>query len=240
MLLRRFTKHVNDQNWFAIFLDFLIVVVGVFIGIQLGNWNEARNNAVSLEQSLVRLQFEVEMNIDSIDKSIARINHGREDRENAIFAIKQCSASEENLNAINSSMNDMAGDILPTFLDNSIEEIARQDRFLQLLSPEFRRKFNAYQTRIEEESEQLVINFGLMWDSHVIRSSKVDADTPETKEIAYGVKLAFPIEDICQDTDFRRQFFGTHAFFESTLMRLENLKMDAKEFSQALSLEQER
>ena len=39
MLLRRITKHVTDQNWFAVFVDFLIVVVGVFIGIQVANWN---------------------------------------------------------------------------------------------------------------------------------------------------------------------------------------------------------
>jgi len=35
-------KHVRDQNWVAVGLDFLIVVVGVFIGIQVANWNEAR------------------------------------------------------------------------------------------------------------------------------------------------------------------------------------------------------
>ena len=42
MILRRITQHVREQNWTAIALDFLIVVVGVFLGIQLGNWNEAR------------------------------------------------------------------------------------------------------------------------------------------------------------------------------------------------------
>ncbi|NNE40599.1 MAG: hypothetical protein HKN14_06735 [Marinicaulis sp.] len=42
MLLRRITEHVKAQNWFAVFLDFLIVVVGVFIGIQVSNWNDAR------------------------------------------------------------------------------------------------------------------------------------------------------------------------------------------------------
>lgn len=31
MLLRSLTKHVKAQNWFAVGLDFLIVVVGVFI-----------------------------------------------------------------------------------------------------------------------------------------------------------------------------------------------------------------
>ena len=42
MLLRSISKHIKDQNWFEVFLDFIIVVVGVFIGIQVANWNEAR------------------------------------------------------------------------------------------------------------------------------------------------------------------------------------------------------
>lgn len=42
MLLRRIIEHVRTQNWTAVGIDFVIVVVGVFMGIQLGNWNEAR------------------------------------------------------------------------------------------------------------------------------------------------------------------------------------------------------
>lgn len=42
MILRRVTRHVKDQNWFAVGLDFVIVVVGVFIGIQVANWNDER------------------------------------------------------------------------------------------------------------------------------------------------------------------------------------------------------
>ena len=41
MILRRLTKHLREQNWFAVFLDFFIVVIGVFIGIQVSNWNTA-------------------------------------------------------------------------------------------------------------------------------------------------------------------------------------------------------
>ncbi len=41
MILRRVTEHVKAQNWFAVGIDLVIVVVGVFIGIQVANWNEA-------------------------------------------------------------------------------------------------------------------------------------------------------------------------------------------------------
>ncbi len=42
MLLRRITEHIKTQNWFAVLLDFLIVVIGVFMGIQVNNWNNER------------------------------------------------------------------------------------------------------------------------------------------------------------------------------------------------------
>ena len=45
MLLRRITEHVKAQNWTAVALDFVIVVVGVYLGIQVNNWNEARAEA---------------------------------------------------------------------------------------------------------------------------------------------------------------------------------------------------
>ena len=45
MLLRSLTKHVKDQNWFAVALDFFIVVAGILIAFQITNWNEGRQEA---------------------------------------------------------------------------------------------------------------------------------------------------------------------------------------------------
>lgn len=44
MILRRVTEHVREQNWFAVGVDLVIVVAGVFIGIQVSNWNAARES----------------------------------------------------------------------------------------------------------------------------------------------------------------------------------------------------
>ena len=45
MILRRLTRHVRDQNWFAVGLDLLIVVVGVFIGLQVQQWADGQKQA---------------------------------------------------------------------------------------------------------------------------------------------------------------------------------------------------
>lgn len=56
MILRRVIEHARAQAWTAIFLDFVIVVMGVFIGIQVSNWNEARNQAAQQQVYLERLR----------------------------------------------------------------------------------------------------------------------------------------------------------------------------------------
>jgi hypothetical protein len=60
MLLRRITEHVKSQNWTAIVIDFAIVVVGVFIGIQVSNWNEERQDASRTQSYYKRLLGDLE------------------------------------------------------------------------------------------------------------------------------------------------------------------------------------
>jgi hypothetical protein len=61
MLLRRISQHVQNQNWFAVFLDFLIVVVGVFIGIQVANWNDKQAFYDKETELLIELKLEIEV-----------------------------------------------------------------------------------------------------------------------------------------------------------------------------------
>lgn len=65
MLLRRITKHVKDQNWTAVGIDFFIVVVGVFIGIQVANWNDERGER-ALEAIYVERLHEEVMALESV------------------------------------------------------------------------------------------------------------------------------------------------------------------------------
>jgi hypothetical protein len=63
VLLRRITEHVKDQNWTAVAIDFVIVVVGVFIGIQVSNWNESLAFEKREQLLLQELHGEVAQNL---------------------------------------------------------------------------------------------------------------------------------------------------------------------------------
>ncbi len=55
MILRRIIAHFRKQEWTAIAIDFVIVVFGVFVGLQVNNWNEAR--AASRQEAVLIAQL---------------------------------------------------------------------------------------------------------------------------------------------------------------------------------------
>jgi hypothetical protein len=56
MIFRRLAQHLKDQNWTAIAIEFVLLVLGVFLGIQVANWNGARQERVLEAEYLSRLQ----------------------------------------------------------------------------------------------------------------------------------------------------------------------------------------
>ncbi|HSE13242.1 MAG TPA: DUF6090 family protein [Rudaea sp.] len=44
MITKRVIEHMKQQQWTAVVIEIAIVVLGVFIGIQVSNWNEDREN----------------------------------------------------------------------------------------------------------------------------------------------------------------------------------------------------
>jgi len=67
MILRRVIAHFRKQEWTAIAIDFLIVVIGVFVGIQVSNWNAARELRASEKSHLAQLRDEIATNIRLLD-----------------------------------------------------------------------------------------------------------------------------------------------------------------------------
>lgn len=64
MILRRLTENLKQQNWTAIWIEFLLLVAGVFLGIQAANWNEARAFDALERNHLHNLQTEIEKDIE--------------------------------------------------------------------------------------------------------------------------------------------------------------------------------
>lgn len=71
MILRRITDAFRKQDWFTVAVETLIVVFGVFIGLQVNNWNTARVERNSEQVLLLRLQEETRSLLDTQKEELA-------------------------------------------------------------------------------------------------------------------------------------------------------------------------
>lgn len=73
MILRRVIRHVRNQEWTAIGIDFLIVVLGVFLGIQVQEWSAERGERRLERVYLERLLADVDLSIETTAENRARV-----------------------------------------------------------------------------------------------------------------------------------------------------------------------
>jgi hypothetical protein len=70
MILRRIAQSIRARDWFTVAIEFAIVVAGVFIGIQVANWNEARKFAAQERSYLAQLRDEIANNNRAVEYQV--------------------------------------------------------------------------------------------------------------------------------------------------------------------------
>lgn len=66
MITNRFLEHLKQQHWTGVFIELVIVVLGVFIGLQVDNWNQQRQDRAAEVAYLQALAKD----LDSIQASV--------------------------------------------------------------------------------------------------------------------------------------------------------------------------
>lgn len=237
MFLRRIGSTSKRPNWAAVCIEFVLVIFGVLTALQMNNWNTSRIDREGAGNTLVRLRSEVVSNVAAVDNRMALLEDSSEVRRTALVAVHACDASPEALEALSQAVGSLTGDLIPAFVDDTLRELARQDRYLLFLSNDFRSALNAYSGRLSDEREQLRINFGLMWDQHVIHHSAIGVEPTAADFSSYRFAFNQPLEVLCQDSAFRRQLAMTDGWHQSTTRRLQRFRDWCEEFLAAIDAE---
>ena len=73
MITSRLLKHLKQQHWTSVFIELVIVVLGVFLGLQAQDWNQARQDRVLERQYLERLHYDVTQSIAMAKSNVQRM-----------------------------------------------------------------------------------------------------------------------------------------------------------------------
>jgi len=71
MILRRLIANLRSRDWGAVLIEIMILVVGVFLGLQVDNWNDDRKAAAEGRYYTQRLADELAESVGRLDRSIA-------------------------------------------------------------------------------------------------------------------------------------------------------------------------
>lgn len=86
-LSRRWGGKAGEQNWFAVAADFLIVVVGVFLGIQAANWNEARKERAEERRYYAQIVTDLRADQGTLQQAVERSKQFDEAAEQTLQAL---------------------------------------------------------------------------------------------------------------------------------------------------------
>ena len=129
MILRRIIAHFRKQEWTAIALDFLIVVLGVFVGLQVNNWNEARSERAKEHGYLVRLHEDLARSIATIDRTVGMLERQSAGQTVFLDALARCAVPPGASGEIENAISTLGYINAPIFSSRTYDELTSSGSF---------------------------------------------------------------------------------------------------------------
>lgn len=167
MILRRIIAHLRKQEWTAIGIDFVIVVLGVFIGIQVANWNAFEADKRALASALDRLRSEISANVEMMEVVDAEVESAVPLVQVGADALETCRDDAATRHAVNEGLANIRGTSGLRLRSVALEELMSDPRLLAQQSRGLRQRLADLQfyTGLAEESARSYELFPL--ENHV-------------------------------------------------------------------------
>lgn len=94
MILTRLAQAIRAQNWFSVLVEILVVVIGIFLGLQVDDWNEARKHRQEEAAYLVKIGDDLAAMQEQLIARVARGEEAARRMISALRAIETCDTSD--------------------------------------------------------------------------------------------------------------------------------------------------
>lgn len=142
MILRRVIRHVRNQEWTAIVIDFVIVVLGVFLGIQVQEWSAERGERRLEQVYLQRILADIELSIETTEQSRTRITGYSDGQWLVVSSLRACALREDQRDAFADGIADLAKVGPSVFVLSTMDEMLSAGHFSILRNRDIRDVLN--------------------------------------------------------------------------------------------------
>jgi hypothetical protein len=149
MLLRRITAQLKRQDWFAVGIDFLIVVFGVFFGFQVTDWNQARQDRAHERGYISRISHDIARSREQVLLSNDAMHTQAEGATLVLQALDTCRVPVADRDAFARALYNIGKFDTATLDQTAIDELKSTGRSTVLRSIELRENLSALVRAIE-------------------------------------------------------------------------------------------
>ena len=142
MILRRLSQSLKEQNWAAIWIEFILLVAGVYLGIQVANWNAERVDRVEYEAALNRLVTEIDTNLASLEAFDSNMALSLKKAGQALTVLQSCVENEQNRQIVEDGINVIRGTEGLRPRRNTLNEITSNSRLFSQQTAKERKRFS--------------------------------------------------------------------------------------------------
>lgn len=218
MILRRLADSLKEQNWTAIWIEFVLLVAGVFLGIQAANWNETRADRAAYDAALGRLGEEIDTNLACLDAFDVEQAKDLATGSRALTVLQSCIDGEESRRIVDAGLETIRGTAGLHPRRNALDEIATNPRLLAQQTPGERKRFAELQyyfnvlQQTADSSERRPEENG-MENNPLLHVGAPYRYTSQYYGFAWAstrrkLELAVPLTQACRDNPLIKAFFN--------------------------------
>lgn len=155
-VLRRIATDLRQHHWTGVAIELLIVVLGVFIGLQAANWNEGRKDRALARQYLERLREDLVLSAQAAQSNIDNMQEQSSRAAWMLGRLRECRLDEGAEHAKFASALYIMGRLEPpTMVRGTIDELRSTGRIGIIGNVDLRKALSDVTQQQERNSEVL-------------------------------------------------------------------------------------
>lgn len=209
MILRRLSQSLNEQDWTAIWIEFILLVLGVFLGIQVANWNDERHESARQAIYLDRLHTDV---IGIKERMLEHFQVYSAQVDGADYLLSLVRASDAEFKYMTVDKDRVARSIaavlslrIPPSVPSTYSEMMSEGQLSSIKNLELRDTLAAYDrlSGVASQVSRNVTDFKYAQDPILLRHIVINTVVDESKlSRIYDEVISFDIVAMRQDPEF--------------------------------------
>ncbi len=220
MILRRVIAHFRKQEWTAIAIDFVIVVAGVFMGIQVQQWNNERADRKREQVYLERVLADIDLSIETTMLSRERLKAYSAGQKLVVESLRACSLPDDRKDAFADGVSDIAKIGPSVFVLNTTQEMLSAGNFSIIRNSAIRDILNGLERDSQYQANvfsAIYLQSASLMGTAGTRVTRIYPDSKTPFDPVGWSDIAVDFDALCEDVAFQAAVSNIRSLADASL-----------------------